>query len=80
MKAKQILTRQALHGLFEQVRGGSFTVTYNDGITERYGDGEPRFKIRFRDDNLLDLLHGDMLESFGEAYMDGWTWKEIWRI
>ena len=71
MKAKQILTRQALHGLFEQVRTGSFTVTYNNGITERYGDGEPQFKISFRNDNLLDFLHGDLLTSFGEAYMDG---------
>ena len=71
MKAKQILTRQALHGLFEQVRGGSFTVTYNDGITERYGDGDPQFKISFLGDNLLDFLDGDMLTSFGEAYMDG---------
>ncbi len=53
------------------MRGGSFTVTYNDGITERYGDGEPQFNIRFRDDNLLDLLQSDMLASFGEAYMDG---------
>lgn len=71
MKAKQVLTGQALHRLFEQARGGSFTVTYSDGTTEHYGDSEPQFRISFRDDNILDLLQGDMLTSFGEAYMDG---------
>lgn len=71
MKAKQVLTGQALHRLFEQVRGGSFTVTYSDGATEHYGYSEPQFRISFRDDNILDLLQGDMLMNFGEAYMDG---------
>ena len=71
MKAKQVLTGQALHRLFEQARGGSFTVTYSDGTTEHYGDSEPQFRISFRDDNILDLLQGDMLMNFGDAYMDG---------
>jgi cyclopropane-fatty-acyl-phospholipid synthase len=72
MQARRILTEQAIHKFFERVRGGSFTVTYKDGTTRRYGaDGEPQFKIRFNDDNILDLLHGDLLMSFGEAYMDG---------
>ena len=71
MKAKQILTKQALHNLFENVRGGSFTVVYKNGETQLYGDDEPQFTIRFNDDSILDLLSGDMLMSFGEAYMDG---------
>ena len=45
MKAKQVLTGQALHRLFEQARGGSFTVTYSDGTTEHYGDSEPQFRM-----------------------------------
>ena len=71
MKVKQALASQALGRLFERVRGGSFTVTYSDGTTEHYGDNEPQFAIRFRDDNIFDLLRDDMLMSFGEAYMDG---------
>jgi len=71
MKAKQILTRQALHNLFEKVQGGSFAVEYKNGKTQLYGEDEPQFKIRFNDDNILDLVSGDMLMSFGDAYMDG---------
>lgn len=71
MKARQILTEQALHKLFERVRGGSFAVIYENGVTRRYGDGEAQFSIRFNDDNIIDLLSGDLLMSLGEAYMDG---------
>jgi cyclopropane-fatty-acyl-phospholipid synthase len=71
MKAKQMLTGQALRRVFEQMRGGSFSVTYFDGPTEYYGDNEPQFKISFCDDNILDLLRGDLLMTFGDAYMDG---------
>ena len=71
MKAKQQLTGYALDKLFEQVRGGSFAVTYKDGATKRYGDGEPQFTVRFNDDDVLALISDDMLSSFGEAYMDG---------
>ena len=71
MKAMQVLTGRALDKLFEQVRRGSFSVTYSDGATEHYGADEPQFRIRFRDDNILDLLQGDLLMSFGDAYMDG---------
>jgi len=71
MKARQMLIGHALRRLFEQVRGGSFTVKYSNGTTEHYGDSEPQFKISFCDDNFLDLFHGDMLMNFGDAYMDG---------
>ena len=71
MRTKQILTEQMLHKLFEQMRDGSFTVTYRSGKTERYGDGEPQFTIRFYDDNILGLITDDWLMSFGEVYMNG---------
>jgi cyclopropane-fatty-acyl-phospholipid synthase len=71
MQARQMLIKQALHKLFEQVCGGSFVVLYKDGTTEHYGDNESQFTIRFNDDNILNLLDGDLLMSFGEAYMDG---------
>jgi cyclopropane-fatty-acyl-phospholipid synthase len=68
-----MLAKQALNKLFERVSGGSFAVTYAGGATERYGNGEPQFTIRLNDDNVLDLIggDGDLLTSFGEAYMDG---------
>ncbi len=71
MKAKQVLTEQAFHRLFGQVRGGSFAVRYAGGETQHYGDAETQFTIRFNDGNILGLISGDMLMSFGEAYMDG---------
>ncbi|MGI8469777.1 MAG: class I SAM-dependent methyltransferase [Pyrinomonadaceae bacterium] len=72
MQAQQKLTEHTLHKLFEQVRGASFAVTYKNGATEHFGDGEPQFTIRFNDDNIFNLIgDGDMLMSFGEAYMDG---------
>ncbi|MBC8029083.1 MAG: class I SAM-dependent methyltransferase [Pyrinomonadaceae bacterium] len=71
MKARQILTGHALRSLFGQMHGGSFSVTYCDSTTQHFGDDEPQFQISFCDDSLLDLLHGDMLVNFGDAYMDG---------
>jgi len=49
MKAKQILTKQALHNLFEKVQGGSFAVKYKNGETQHYGEDEPQFRILFND-------------------------------
>ncbi len=72
MKAVKALTGQALNKLFEQVRGGTFEVVYKDGTIQRFGDdGEPQFTVRLNDDNVLGLIGGDMLTSFGDAYMDG---------
>lgn len=72
MKAQHKLTGYALDKLFEQVRGGSFAVRHRGGATARYGEGEPQFTVRVRDDDILDLISGDdLLTSFGGAYMDG---------
>jgi cyclopropane-fatty-acyl-phospholipid synthase len=71
MKAGKALTEKALHKLFEQVRGGAFELRYKNGETRHFGGGEPQFTVRFNDDNILGLISGDMLMSFGEAYMDG---------
>ena len=71
MQARQKLTEQALHKLFEQLRGASFAVSYKNGTTDYYGEGKPQFAIRFNDDDILGLPHGDLLMSFGEAYMVG---------
>ena len=71
MQTKQIITENVLHKLFNRLRGASFAVVYKNGATTNYGDGAPQFTIRFKDDDILGLLHGDLLMSFGEAYMDG---------
>lgn len=70
MKAKQILKEKVLHNLLDQIRGGSFAVKYKNGETQLYGSEEPQFTICINDENVLDLIGGDMLMSFGEAYMD----------
>jgi hypothetical protein len=70
MNAQQILTGQMLHRIFEQqARGGSFTVAYRDGEIQHYGEGEPQFAIHFRDDNILDLVQGDMLIRSGQRLL-----------
>ncbi len=54
------------------MHGGTFEVIFKDGATQRFGDGgEPQFSVRLNDDNVLSLIGGDMLTSFGDAYMDG---------
>lgn len=71
MQAQAALTGIALHELFERLREGFFTVTHKNGKVERYGNGEPQFKIRLNDDNVLGFITDDLLMSLGEAYMDG---------
>lgn len=64
-----------LRKFFEQLSaaGGSFQVASRSGATEYYGSGaSPQFTIRFNDDNVPGFIGGgDLLTSFGEAYMDG---------
>ncbi len=71
MKAKESLAKRGLQWLFRRVRGGSFRVTYADGTTDHYGDGEPQFTVRLRDDGIVGFLGDSLSLSFGEAYMDG---------
>ncbi|WP_462413336.1 class I SAM-dependent methyltransferase [Neobacillus sp. Marseille-QA0830] len=46
-------------------------ITFWDGETVRYGQGEPRFKLIFRDILSKSLLIQDPSMAFGEAYMNG---------
>ena len=72
MEAAQALTENALDKFFAKVHGGTFEIVYKDGATQRFGEeGEPQFTVRLNDDNILGLIGGDMLSSFGDAYMDG---------
>ncbi len=72
MRAAQALTKHALEKFFTKMHGGTFEVMYKDGTTQRFGDeGEPQFTVRLNDDNIFGVIGGDMLSSFGDAYMDG---------
>lgn len=66
-----MLVAQAIGKVFEQMSDSAFAVTYGNGVTKRYGDGEPQFTVRFNNDDVLGLIGDDPLTSFGEAYMDG---------
>lgn len=71
MKAKRIMTERAFQNLFGNVQGGSFTIRHKDRKEEIYGNGKPLFTIVLKSENVLDLVSGDMLMSFGNAYMEG---------
>lgn len=68
--AHRMMSR-ALNAVFARMDGASFAVTNCDGDTTRYGPDEALFTIRFNDESVFDLSEGDLLTSFGEAYMDG---------
>lgn len=74
MLAKQALDKtldKTIDKLFGQLSGGSFAVRYGNGKTESYGEAEPQFTVKVNDYDILSLIGGDMLTSFGDAYMDG---------
>jgi cyclopropane-fatty-acyl-phospholipid synthase len=65
------MQKQLMHQLLSQVATGSLAVTYWDGTTEQYGNGNPACRIIFN--NPLDpkKVLGDPVMALGEAYMDG---------
>ena len=69
MKAIQKLTERGLHGLFQQMHGESFKVSYADGSIERYGEGVPRFTICLHDKYVFSVSSDDLSIIFGEAYI-----------
>lgn len=66
-----MLARRALDQVFARMSDGAFAVRYGDGATDRYGEGDPKFTVRFNNDDFLSLVGDDPLTGFGEAYMDG---------
>lgn len=57
--------------LLKNTFSNPFEVTYWDGETVQYGEGEPQFKLIFHD----IISKGELIQNpsiaFGEAYMDG---------
>ncbi|HEV2473263.1 MAG TPA: class I SAM-dependent methyltransferase [Chthonomonadales bacterium] len=65
------MNRQMLHKLLQNVEGCGFAVAYWDGITERYGDGEPAFTVTLHNEEILKSLRDDIEMGFGEGYLNG---------
>lgn len=65
------MEKNLFHNFFQLMQKSSFAVRYWDGIEEKYGQGEPEFKIIFHDKIPESKLFKDISLAFGEAYMDG---------
>ena len=65
------MQKNLLQNSFNRVNSGAFEVTYWDGTTERYGKGEPSFKLVFHEKVPFRQIAKNPLLAFGEAYMDG---------
>ncbi|WP_201780803.1 SAM-dependent methyltransferase [Aneurinibacillus tyrosinisolvens] len=61
--------------LFRKFFGGidsaNFHVTYWDDETDKHGDGEPAFSLKFHKKIPFSALASNPVLAFGEAYMDG---------
>lgn len=60
-----------LEELLKNISADSFTVTFWDGTTKKFGDGEPKFKITFNKPISKKSILEDASLAFGEAYMNG---------
>lgn len=56
---------------FNGLKSDGFQVTYWDGTTSRYGEGEPRLHIIFQEELPFTSFAKDPEMVFCEAYMDG---------
>lgn len=61
----------ALHKFCEKIKDYSFSIDYWDGSSENYGQGDPAFKIIFKDKIPGVKILKDPSLALGEAYMDG---------
>ncbi|CUH94750.1 hypothetical protein P22_0816 [Propionispora sp. 2/2-37] len=66
-----MLKKAALKLLLRNWKQGAFTVVFWDGEEESYGNGEPTFKIIFRQEPSWKISSNDIVLILGEAYMDG---------
>lgn len=53
------------------IQNCSFCIHYWDGSSQNYGQGDPTFKITFKDKISKAKILRDPSLAFGEAYMDG---------
>lgn len=65
------MEKKLFHNLFQMMQKTPYIVKYWDGQEEKYGQGEPEFKIIFHDKIPKTKILKDVSLAFGEAYMDG---------
>ncbi|MGI6686675.1 MAG: class I SAM-dependent methyltransferase [Bacillota bacterium] len=65
------MEKKLFHNFFQTMQKTPYIVRYWDGKEEKYGQGEPEFKIIFHDKIPENKILNDVSLAFGEAYMDG---------
>lgn len=65
------MEKLVLGKVFDRLALKPFAVTYWDGSTETYGEGDPRFRIIFNKPLPKKEMLDDPSLALGEAYMDG---------
>ena len=71
MQAQQKLTEQALHKLFEQVRGGRSRLLTKMVKAKISAMISRSLQFSLMTTTFFSLIGDDLLKTFGEAYMDG---------
>jgi cyclopropane-fatty-acyl-phospholipid synthase len=64
---KKYAFRQFLKG----IQGTAFQIVFWDGDVESFGEGQPRFKLLFKEEISLSKFIKQPVLSFGEGYMNG---------
>jgi cyclopropane-fatty-acyl-phospholipid synthase len=70
-EAVLLMRKYAFRQFFKGLKGTSFQVVFWDGTVEAFGEGQPRFKLRFKDEVSLSKFIKQPVLSFGEGYMNG---------
>jgi cyclopropane-fatty-acyl-phospholipid synthase len=65
------MKKQAFHQFFKGLKGIPFEVSYWDDSVESFGEGEPRFKLIFREEVSITKFIKEPVMTFGEGYMNG---------
>lgn len=65
------MQKTILDEIFHRLPGGKVAVHYWDGSSRTYGEGEPRFTIRFNQPLSAARIAKDPILEIGEAYMEG---------
>ncbi|MDX9872181.1 MAG: cyclopropane-fatty-acyl-phospholipid synthase family protein [Clostridia bacterium] len=65
------MQKQLVRRMLDIAKDGALAVTYWDGSTECFGQGEPTCKIILNKEPDAKMLLSDPILTLGEAYMDG---------
>lgn len=65
------MEKETLLKLFGYIKVGAFTLVFWDGVEQKFGEGEPFFKLKMRDKSIAGKLVKNPVLAFGEGYVDG---------